>query len=73
MQSYVGDDGCLHLVAERGKLRESLARVDLPRARLLNRLSLFWLRRVRCPVRPSCAAKKNLCTYHNQLLYTKPY
>ena len=47
-QSYVADDGCLHVVADRGSIRDALARLDLPRARLLTRLSLFWVRRVRC-------------------------
>ena len=46
-QSYVADDGCLHVVAERSSIRDALARLDLPRARLLTRLSLFWVRRVR--------------------------
>lgn len=44
----MADDGCLHVVAERGSIRDALARLDLPRARLLTRLSLFWVRRVRC-------------------------
>ena len=46
-QSFVGDDGCLHIVAERGSIRAALGRLDLSRARLLTRLSLFWIRRVR--------------------------
>ena len=46
-QSFVADDGCLHIVAERASIREALARLDLGRARLLTRLALFWVRRVR--------------------------
>ena len=46
-QSFVGDDGYLHIVAERGSIRAALGRLDLSRARLLTRLSLFWIRRVR--------------------------
>ena len=48
----MADDGCLHVVAERSSIRDALARLDLSRARLLTRLSLFWVRRVRCVPSP---------------------
>lgn len=44
---YVADDGCVHLVADRFALRAALSALDLDRARLLTRVSLFWLRRAR--------------------------
>ena len=47
LQSYVADDGCLHIVAERASIQAAVAGLDLERARLLTRLSLFWVRRVR--------------------------
>lgn len=47
-QSYVADDGGLHIVAERARIQAAVAGLDLGRARLLTRLSLFWVRRVRC-------------------------
>jgi hypothetical protein len=47
LQSYVADDGCLHIVAERSSIREAVSSLDLGRAALLTRLSLFWVRRVR--------------------------
>ncbi len=47
MQSYVADDGCLHIVADRHRIQEAVASLDLHRARLLTRLSLFWVHRVR--------------------------
>ncbi len=47
MPSYVGDDGCLHIVADRNSITQSLLELDLERARLLTRLSMFWVRRVR--------------------------
>lgn len=47
MPSHVADDGCLHVVADRGELRRQLSKLDLRRARVLTRLSDFWDRRVR--------------------------
>ncbi|KAK9817188.1 hypothetical protein WJX72_010816 [[Myrmecia] bisecta] len=47
MQSYVADDGCLHIVADRAHIQEAVISLDLERARILTRLSLFWVRRVR--------------------------
>ncbi|KAI8475841.1 MAG: hypothetical protein J3K34DRAFT_382443 [Monoraphidium minutum] len=44
---YVGDDGCLHVVSDRHTLRDVLMGLDLERARVLTRVSMFWLRRVR--------------------------
>jgi hypothetical protein len=52
-QSYVADDGGLHIVAERARIQAAVAGLDLGRARLLTRLSLFWVRRVRCGPGPS--------------------
>ncbi len=48
LQSYVADDGCLHIVADRHSIQAAVASLDLSRARLLTRLNLFWLQRVRC-------------------------
>ena len=45
MKSRVGDDGTLHIVANAGTVAEEVATLDLHRARLLTRLSGFWLRR----------------------------
>lgn len=47
MQSYVAEDGCLHIVADRNHIYEAVASLDLGRAQLLTRLSLFWIHRVR--------------------------
>ncbi|BDA42157.1 hypothetical protein COCOBI_03-0420 [Coccomyxa sp. Obi] len=47
IESYVADDGCLHIVADRHRIQEAVASLDLHRARLLTRLSLFWVHRVR--------------------------
>lgn len=43
----MADDGCLHIVADRASIQAAVAGLDLERARLLTRLSLFWVRRVR--------------------------
>ncbi|GAB4823551.1 hypothetical protein N2152v2_010597 [Parachlorella kessleri] len=47
MNSHVADDGCLHIVADRDNIGQVVASLDLARARLLSRLSLFWIRRSR--------------------------
>ncbi len=47
VQSYVADDGCLHIVADRMHIQGAVTSLDLERARVLTRLSLFWVRRVR--------------------------
>ena len=47
MQSYVAEDGCLHIVADKHRIHEAVASLDLDRAQLLTRLSLFWIHRVR--------------------------
>lgn len=39
MRSHVADDGCLHVVADRIGLRESLMAMDLDRARVLTKVS----------------------------------
>jgi hypothetical protein len=44
---YVSDDGCLHVVAERHSLRDAVLALDLERARVLTRVTMFWLKRVR--------------------------
>jgi hypothetical protein len=36
--SHVADDGCLHVVADRTKLREALQKLDLQRARVLTKV-----------------------------------
>lgn len=46
-QSRVADDGCLHVVADRATLREALRMLDLERARVLTKVTMFWLTRVR--------------------------
>jgi hypothetical protein len=38
MASHVGDDGCLHVVADRLGLREALMSMDLDRARVLTKV-----------------------------------
>ncbi|GBF90996.1 hypothetical protein Rsub_03851 [Raphidocelis subcapitata] len=43
----VADDGVLHVIADRHSLRDALLTLDLDRARVLARVSLFWQRRVR--------------------------
>ena len=47
MQSYVAEDGCLHIVADKHRIHEAVASLDLGRAQLLTRLSQFWIHRVR--------------------------
>uniref|UniRef100_A0A7S3QVQ9 DUF4460 domain-containing protein n=1 Tax=Dunaliella tertiolecta TaxID=3047 RepID=A0A7S3QVQ9_DUNTE len=47
MKAYVGDDGALHLVADRSTLKEQIYSLDLERARMLTKVSLYWLKRVR--------------------------
>ena len=47
MQSRVAEDGCLHIVADKHHIDCAVASLDLSRARLLTRLSLFWIQRVR--------------------------
>eukprot|EP00775_Hariotina_reticulata_P002792 gene2792-3085_t len=47
MRSHVADDGCLHVVADRVGLREALRAMDLERARVLTKVTMFWLKRVR--------------------------
>ena len=47
MQSYVAEDGCLHIVADKHRIHEAVASLDLDRAQLLTKLSLFWIHRVR--------------------------
>jgi hypothetical protein len=44
MRSHVADDGCLHVVADRVGLRESLMAMDLDRARVLTKVCavLCW-------------------------------
>ena len=59
VQSYVAEDGCLHIVAAKDRIQDAVANLDLSRARLLTRLSLFWIQRVRCGLpslrdQPSC-------------------
>jgi hypothetical protein len=40
--SHVADDGCLHVVADRAKLREALQMLDLQRARVLTKVGVCW-------------------------------
>ena len=47
LQSFIADDGCLHVVAERSQIQSALGSLDLAKARLLTRLCLFWVRRVK--------------------------
>ncbi|KAJ9527460.1 hypothetical protein QJQ45_025732 [Haematococcus lacustris] len=47
MKSYIGDDGALHLVADRDIIVEQLQALDVSRARMLTQVSFFWLKRVR--------------------------
>ena len=47
MQSYVAEDGRLHIMADKDRIYEAVASLDLGRAQLLSRLSLFWIHRVR--------------------------
>ncbi len=65
MQSYVADDGCLHIVADKHRIQNAVSSLDLARAQLLTRLSLFWIQRVRCRLWPSH------CDYHQQGFETR--
>ena len=47
MQSFIGDDGCLHLVADAEKLPATMQQLDLNQARVLSRLDSFWSERCR--------------------------
>ena len=47
LQSYVGEDGTLHVVADRATIRAAMVDLDLERARLLTRVACFWVRRSR--------------------------
>lgn len=47
MNCHVADDGTLHVVADPARVQESLEQLDLGRARLLSRVSSFWVRRCR--------------------------
>ena len=47
MQSFVGEDGCLHLVAGAETLPASIQQLDLHQARVLSRLDSFWSQRCR--------------------------
>eukprot|EP01024_Parvocaulis_polyphysoides_P030148 TRINITY_DN27393_c0_g1_i1.p1 TRINITY_DN27393_c0_g1~~TRINITY_DN27393_c0_g1_i1.p1 ORF type:complete len:447 (-),score=52.08 TRINITY_DN27393_c0_g1_i1:11-1288(-) len=46
MHSYIGEDGILHIIADRSSTRRQIQALDLGRARLLSKLSNFWERRV---------------------------
>uniref|UniRef100_A0A061QW88 Uncharacterized protein n=1 Tax=Tetraselmis sp. GSL018 TaxID=582737 RepID=A0A061QW88_9CHLO len=46
MRSHVGDDGVVHLVADRATMRAAIRALDISRAQLLTRLSQYWLQRV---------------------------
>lgn len=48
VQTHVTSSGALHIVADEQSLLEALDSLDLPRARLLARLSGFWDRQARC-------------------------
>lgn len=50
LQTHVTSSGALHIVADERSLLEALDSLDLPRARLLTRLSGFWDRQARCAV-----------------------
>ena len=70
MQSYVAEDGCLHIVADKHRIQDAVASLDLGRAQLLTRLSLFWIQRVRCDPGPShrdhnaqCPMCQELCPF----------
>lgn len=45
LSSWIGDDGCLHLVVEEKQVADAIQRLDLDRAELLTRLHSFWERR----------------------------
>jgi hypothetical protein len=47
LQTHVTSSGTLHIVADEQSLLEALDSLDLPRARLLARLSGFWDRQAR--------------------------
>lgn len=47
MRAYIGDDGRIHVVTERGSIQQQLAALDLERARTLTQAAYFWVRRVR--------------------------
>ncbi|GMH38401.1 hypothetical protein BSKO_06285 [Bryopsis sp. KO-2023] len=45
--SRVADDGRIHVVADAALIKEALMTVEVDRARLLSRLSTYWIRRAR--------------------------
>lgn len=47
MRSYIADDGCIHIVADRASIKTMLRNLDLEQARILTRVTMFWLKRVR--------------------------
>lgn len=47
MRSFIADDGCVHLVADRMSIKQQVMSVDLERARMLTKVTFFWLKRVR--------------------------
>jgi hypothetical protein len=42
LQTHVTSSGALHIVADERSLLDAVDALDLPRARLLSRLSDFW-------------------------------
>eukprot|EP01025_Chloroclados_australasicus_P055430 TRINITY_DN670_c0_g1_i1.p1 TRINITY_DN670_c0_g1~~TRINITY_DN670_c0_g1_i1.p1 ORF type:complete len:580 (-),score=66.70 TRINITY_DN670_c0_g1_i1:565-2304(-) len=46
MHSYIGEDGVLHVIADRSSTKRQIQALDLARARLLSKLSTFWEMRV---------------------------
>lgn len=58
-QSWITDDGCLHLITHNGHVAESIRDLDLDRAELLTRLHAFWQRRA-SELRISMAALFNV-------------
>ncbi len=38
MKSYIGDDGAVHLVADKDSMREQLLSIDMTRARMLTQV-----------------------------------
>lgn len=63
MRSHVADDGCLHVVADRVGLRESLMAMDLDRARVLTKVrwrgrgggEQLWVAADSCGWQQACA------------------
>ena len=70
MRSHVGQDGSLHVVADRTRISQAFAQMDLDHARMLTRLALFWVRRVGCA--PHSLSPSASGSYFSKPLFSGP-